>query len=139
MNRIIIGAALAAAISFGAASGAGAQSAVDRVLEREGAEASRQDSRDRWDDRRNNDRQDWERRDQRDQRSRYDSRLGAVRLDEYLRGLSLDRVQRVRVERAWDSRGSREQRLRWVRAQLSRTQQRRFDANVAQIERRYGR
>ncbi len=127
MNRIIIGAALAAAVSLGAARDAGAQTLGDRVRAARRAESVQRDSRDRRDD----DRRVW------DQRGRYDSRINAVRLDEYLRGISLNRVQRQRVQRAWDARGSREQRLRTVRSHLSRTQQRRFDANVTQIERRY--
>jgi hypothetical protein len=130
MNRIIIGAALAAAVSLGAAPHARAQSPAERVAAARRAEASRDVGRER--DRRDDDRGVWA------QRSRDETRLDRVSLGEYLRGISLDRSQRYRVERAWDSRRSREQRLRAVRASLSRSQQRRFDANVTQIERRYG-
>ena len=138
MNRMIFGAALAAAISLGGTMDAGAQTLGDRVRR---AERSQEESRER--DRRENDQWEndrWENdRRLQDRRDRYDSRIYSVRLDEYLRGISLNRGQRNRVERAWNTRGSREQRLRVVRSQLPRTQQRRFDYNVAQIERRYDR
>jgi hypothetical protein len=62
---------------------------------------------------------------------RRDARLGA-----YLRGISLTRVQEQRIDRVWDSRAPRDQRLARVRALLTRDQQRRFDHNRAEIERR---
>lgn len=65
---------------------------------------------------------------------------GAVdsRLDDYLQGISLTGPERVRVDRAWNSGGTLDQRLDAVRTQLSGSQRQRFDANRARIEQGYG-
>ena len=98
MKRLVVGAALAAAVSLGAVQDATAQSSVAervrRAQEQQRIEAARRDSRGGWGDRRD------------DRSARYDSRLNAVRLGEYLRGISLNRGQRNRVERAWAGRGN---------------------------------
>jgi hypothetical protein len=84
-------------------------------------------------DRRDDDWRDGRRRDGDWRDDRRDARLGA-----YLRGISLTRLQEERIDRVWDSRAPRDQRLARVRTLLTRDQQRRFDRNRAQVERRVG-
>jgi hypothetical protein len=113
MRRIMFGAAVAAALSIGGGRVALAQGSVwDRAAER-AATAARNDGA----------------------AARFDSRWSDDRLDVYLRGISLDRNLRARVDREWDAPRSREDRLARVRALLSRDQQRRFDANRSEYER----
>jgi hypothetical protein len=95
------------------------------------------DGRDRdgdWrDDRRGRDRDDRYDGDWRD-RDGVGSR--APSLGAYLRGIPLSRAQAERVDRVWDSRASRDERLAKIRTVLTRDQRPRFDSNRAQLERK---
>ena len=55
-------------------------------------------------------------------------------LADYLDGISLSVLQKLRVDRVWASGAALDQRLYDVRALLTSTQQRRFDSNVAQLD-----
>ena len=66
------------------------------------------------------------------------SRAQDTRLGDYLQGITLTRPEEVRVDRAWGSYGTLDQRLDGVRSQLARSQQQRFDSNRARIEGGYG-